>query len=293
MALNVGEKKFHNQWDKEQERIRLENLHDQCTIYLKIVHYNMIKKLFEILAGTCGVVGFVFTKDKLLMNTYNESQKMVIHLELNCEEKMTYHFQEQTIMYVNARKFYNDVFKIKDKKAILYLYRMQEEFYLSYLTEDGGVCTTFKIITERENCEKYTFPTFQFTMSIPIKSQLFHRLLSERKKTDTFELFVRHRCLILSSDRTISSVRGDCIYEPQITFPTTDKLSASLQERLKEPISIGEFSVRKCNLFYKLPAISEHVVLHMNTDDPGEPLACEYKLAGELGTLFAFYEKNV
>ena len=285
-------KKLVSARDKELERLRLETMHEDCIVYLKIVHFNTFKKLFEILASACGNIAFVFNSDRILMNTMNETQSFVLHLELFAKEKMTYRFNQQCIMYINARELYNDVFKIKDKKSICYLYvkkAQPENFYVTYLSCEGGVASTFELVSREEDVPKYTFPTFQFTLSVTLKSQLFHRLVSERKKPDNFELIVKNRSIVLNSDGILTSKRYDVIYEPMVIFP---KLSAEMIEKLKKPVSIGEFAVRKINLFYKLPAISEHVTLHMNTDDPGEPLACEYKLAGELGVLWVFFSKN-
>jgi hypothetical protein len=284
-------KAYENNMEREFERSRLENLHTECIVYLKIVHLNVIKKLFEILAAATGNIAICFYRDKIIMSTVNRPQQFIVHLELYCKDKKTYYFEEPCIMYINAREFYNDAFKVKDKRSILYLYVKREfktNFFITYLSSTGATSTTFELVSREEDVNNYSFPTFQFTISLSLKSQLFHRLLSERKKTDIFEVIVHKRNLILNSERTLTSKRKDVLFEPDIIFP---KLTTEMKRKLESPNSIGEYSVRKCNLFYKLPAIAEYITLHMNTDDPDEPFACEYKIGGDMGKLIVFFER--
>ena len=293
------------------ERDRLENLHKDCLIMLKIIHFNTFKKLFEILAVSCGNVALVFTKDSLLMNTLNEIQSYIIHLNLNCKDKLTYHFNQQTVLYLNCKEFYNDALRLKDKKSILYLYVLKEtptNFNLTFLSGEGECSTSFVFRSLTENMvKKYSFPKFQFSLSCTMKSQLFHRLIGERKKTDTFELLMQGKTIQFISESKLSCRRHDVLFESNksVLFRKSsndqeDNVNNELwTDGIKNtdpdifdsdiPFSFGKFSCRKINNFYKLPSISEHVTLHLNCDKRDSPLTCEYHITGSLGKLFLFF----
>lgn len=292
---------------QNQERERLENLHKESLIMLKIIHFSTFKKMFEILAVSCGNVSLVFTKDSLLMNTLNEMQKYIIHLNLNCREKMIYHFNQQTVLYLNCKEFYNDALIHKDKKSILYLYVLKEtptNFNLTFLSGEGECSSSFVFRSLSENMvKKYSFPKFQFSVSCTMKSQLFHRLIGERKKTDVFELLMKGKTIQFISESKLSCKRHDILFESNksVLFTNnkeninselwTDGLQNTDPDIFdsERPFSFGTFSCRKINNFYKLPSISEHVTLHLNCDKPDSPLTCEYHIGGNLGKLFLFF----
>ena len=299
---------------QNKERDRLENLHKESLVMLKIIHFNTFKKLFEILAVSCGNVALVFTKDSLLMNTLNEVQSYIIHMNLNCKEKMIYHFNQQTVLYLNCKEFYNDALRHKDKKSILYLYVLKQtptNFNLTFLSGEGECSSSFVFRSLAENMvKKYSFPKFQFSVSCTMKSQLFHRLIGERKKTDFFELLMKGKTIQFISESKLSCKRHDVLFESDKSVLFTksnnedDNNSELWTDGVKNtdpdifdseiPFSFGNFSCRKINNFYKLPSISEHVTLHLNCDKADSPLTCEYHIGGSLGKLFLFFaaEKN-
>jgi len=282
---------------QKQERERLENLHTECLIYLKIIHFGTFKKLFEILAVSCGNVAFSFTKESLLMNTMNEVQKYIVHLDLRCDsENLTYYFEQPTVLYINAKEFYNDALRLKDKKSVLYLYIRRDSptnFNLNFLSSTGDCSTSFIFRSLNENrVKKYSFPKFHFNLSCTMKAQLFHRLIGERKKSDTFELIIQGKTLQFHSDNKISSERKDTLFESErsVLFARTPESVRAIEMLHPDiPFLLGRFSCRKINSFYKLPSICENVTLHLNYEKPDSPLTCEYKICSNFAKLFLFF----
>lgn len=279
---------------QEKERQRLEDLPNDCLIYLKIVHYSTFKKLFEILSVSCQNVAFVFTKDSMLMNTLNEVQKYIIHLDLNCKD-LSYHFNQQTVLYINARDFYNDALRLKDKKSILYLYILKStptNFNLTFLSSDGDCSSSFVFRSLEENqVKKYSFPKFQFNIGCTMKSSLFHRLISERKKTDNVELAIQGRTIIFESENKLSCIRKDTLFESERSVLFSKEIEEQENNIFDSDVafSFGQFSCRKITNFYKITSISENVALRLNYEKPDSPLTCEYNIQGDLGKLFLFF----
>lgn len=280
---------------QEEERARLEDLPKDCLIYLKIVHYSTFKKLFEILSVSCQNVAFVFTKDSMLMNTLNEVQKYIIHLDLNCKN-LSYHFNQQTVLYINAKDFYTDALRLKDKKSILYLYILKStptNFNLTFLSNEGDCSTSFVFRSLEENqVKKYSFPKFHFTVGCTMKSSLFHRLISERKKTDNVELSIKGKTIIFDSENKLSCKRIDTLFESErsVVFSNGDDIDDKNGRFDSDfSFSFGHFSCRKITNFYKITSISENTTLRLNYEKPDSPLTCEYKIQGDLGKLFLFF----
>lgn len=278
----------------EEARNQLENKED-CLVFFKSIYFSVMKRLMEILSCSAGDIMFVFTKDKVKMNTLNQNQAIVIHLELNAKEKMTYFQKEKCYLAVNSRDFYKKCFKIKDRKSIMYWRILKNEpknCKLSYLSgPKGNIISSFNLMSNQEETTSFSCSGFHFTIEIKIKSATFHRLISEREKNDTFELILNGRSLIIQCCDNLSISRSDVILEDgeSVIFPQEEDMPDEAKNG--KPISFGEFSVRKLNLFYKTTGISEDMKLHLNTDDPTKPIATEYLLTGDLGKLFVFYKR--
>jgi hypothetical protein len=276
----------------EEARNYFESSKDDCLVFFKCIYFSVMKKLMEILSVASGDVMFVFTKDKVKMNTLNKNQQIVIHLELNAKEKMTYtQINQQCYLAVNSREFYKKCFKIKDRKSIMYWRILQDEpknCKVSYLSgKNGNIVSSFNLMSIQEETTSFSCSGFDFSVDIKIKSSTFHRLISEREKNDTFELILDGRSLIIRCCNNLSISREDVILEDGETVIFPDHMP----EETKKPISFGEFSVRKLDLFYKTTGISENLILHLNTDDPEKPISTQYILDGGLGNLFIFYTR--
>lgn len=279
--------------DGDEAREYFENSKKDCIVFFKSIFFSVIKRIMEILSVSSGDILFVFGKEKILMNTLNKNQGIIIHLELNAKDKMVYNQKETCSLAVNSSDLYKKCFKIKDRSSILYwrvLNNCPKNFKLSYLSgPKGNIATSFNLLSKQNDVTSFSFKNFNFTLKIEIKSATFHRLLSERYKTETFELILHNKTLNMRCCNTLSFSRSDRIMHDGETVIFPDQMP---EETKNKKISFGEFNVGKLNLFYKTTGIAQDLILHLNTLDPTKPICTQYLLNGELGSLFVIYKKN-